>query len=205
MELKSDEHLTIKGESYSKLTEKRSRFLGWVSPIQKEDDIEIFLEKVRKQHHNPTHIVYAYRLKENSGIKEYCTDDGEPAYSAGQPVLKVLRGQNLENIICAVIRYFGGVKLGVGGLIRAYSEAAKLALEDADITKKVEEAEIDVKVKYSAIGMVVKIVEDLGGTVKNMAYEADAVQIFIQLRCSLLDAFTDKFNNTIPFHMIEKN
>ena len=204
MKLKSDEYLTIKGEAHSRLTEKRSRFFGWASPIKSSGDIEDFLSKVRKQHHNPTHVVYAYRLQEDNGIREYCTDDGEPAHSAGQPVLKVLQGQNLENIICAVIRYFGGVKLGVGGLIRAYSETAKLVLANAKIIKKIEEGEISIKVKYSAIGMVIKVADDFNGTVKNIEYGAETVQVFVILRCSQMSSFREKLGNVIPFHLIEK-
>lgn len=203
MTLAYDQYRTITGEVHSKLTEKRSKFLGWMEAVASESDIEEFLTRVSHEHHNPTHIVYAYRLRQEGDVKEYCTDDGEPSYSAGQPVLKVLQGNDLENVICAVIRYYGGVKLGVGGLIRAYSETAKLCVEYGETVVKTIKRSLNVTVKYSGIGMVVNLVEELGGSVENMEYTADSVKIFISLRESRVDTFEKKYESDIPFHLKE--
>jgi uncharacterized YigZ family protein len=204
MTLAYDQYRTITGQVHSKLTEKRSKFLGWMEAIASEADVDEFLARVSDEHHNPTHIVYAYRLRQADGVKEYCTDDGEPSHSAGQPVLKVLRGNELENVICAVIRYYGGVKLGVGGLIRAYSETAKLCVEYGETVVKTITQSLTVTVKYSGIGMVVNLVEELGGSVETMEYAADSVKIFISLRKSLVDTFEKKYESDIPFHLKEE-
>jgi uncharacterized YigZ family protein len=109
----------------SELTEKRSRFLGHLLPVETEEEARAFLADMKRKYHDARHNCWCYRIH---GGAERFSDDGEPQGSAGMPMLEVFRKENIENYVCVVTRYFGGVLLGTGGLSRAYSQAAKNAL-----------------------------------------------------------------------------
>ncbi len=109
----------------SELTEKRSRFLGHLLPVETEEDARAFLAEMKRKYHDARHNCWCYRIHDGA---ERFSDDGEPQGSAGMPMLEVFRKENIENYVCVVTRYFGGVLLGTGGLSRAYSQAAKDAL-----------------------------------------------------------------------------
>ena len=117
----------------AEFTEKRSRFTGRVWPIQSEEEAMRHLKEMRETYWDATHNVYAYILREN-GIMRY-SDDGEPQGTSGQPTLNVFRSAEIQNVCCIVTRYFGGILLGTGGLVRAYSRAAKEALTAAGVSK----------------------------------------------------------------------
>ena len=119
------EFLVPAGAGESELTEKRSRFLGHLLPVETEEDARAFLAEVRRKYHDARHNCWCYRIHDGA---ERFSDDGEPQGSAGMPMLEVFRKENVENFVCVVTRYFGGVLLGTGGLSRAYSQAAKDAL-----------------------------------------------------------------------------
>ena len=126
--------------------EKKSRFIGRVWPVESEAEALACIEKMRKQHYDATHNVYAYIIREN-GIMRY-SDDGEPSGTSGQPTLNVFRQENIQNVCCVVTRYFGGVLLGAGGLVRAYSAAAKAAVDDAGLASFSKFDEIIVETDY---------------------------------------------------------
>ncbi|MBC7093361.1 YigZ family protein, partial [Candidatus Bipolaricaulota bacterium] len=105
-----------------KLVRERSRFLAYVFPVETVEEADAALARLRREHHAARHIPYAYRLPTGEGR---ASDDGEPAGSAGRPLLQLLEGEDLGGVLLAVVRYFGGVKLGVGGLARAYRDAAR--------------------------------------------------------------------------------
>ena len=113
------------GAGESELTEKRSRFLGHLLPVETEEDARTFLIEMKRKYHDARHNCWCYRI--HNGAERF-SDDGEPQGSAGMPMLEVFRKENIENYVCVVTRYFGGVLLGTGGLSRAYSQAAKDAL-----------------------------------------------------------------------------
>ena len=113
------------GAGESELTEKRSRFLGHLIPVETEEDARAFLSEMKRKYHDARHNCWCYRIHDGA---ERFSDDGEPQGSAGMPMLEVFRKENIENYVCVVTRYFGGVLLGTGGLSRAYSQAAKDAL-----------------------------------------------------------------------------
>ena len=123
------EYQTVAQAALVELEEKRSRFLGYIQPVQNEDEALAFLEAIRARHWDARHNVYAYRLRE--GGRSRFSDDGEPQGTAGMPVLEVLQKRELWDCIVVVTRYFGGILLGTGGLVRAYSQAASLAAEAA--------------------------------------------------------------------------
>lgn len=120
---------TIKENLKSELTEKKSRFIANVFCVTSENDAETKIAEVKRENRDARHNVFAYRLE--SGF-ERCSDDGEPSGTAGVPILDILRGENLTNVLVVVTRYFGGILLGTGGLVRCYGGATKLALQDAE-------------------------------------------------------------------------
>ena len=129
----SDGYRTPAGYGEAEFTEKRSRFIGRVWPVETEDSALTLLKDIRARHWDATHNVYAYILRENA-VMRY-SDDGEPQGTSGLPTLSVFRGREIQNVLCIVTRYFGGILLGTGGLVRAYSQAARLALEAAGIAE----------------------------------------------------------------------
>lgn len=126
-----EEYKTISSAASATIYEKKSEFIGHISPAQTENEAIEFLQKIRVEHRNANHNVFAYNLKENA--KQRCSDDGEPSKTAGLPILHVLTNEEILNCIIVVTRYFGGTLLGTGGLVRAYTGAAKAALNAAAI------------------------------------------------------------------------
>jgi len=147
--------------------EKRSRFLSFAYPVVTEGEATARVKALRREYHDARHVAYAYRVLSSGGIIERADDAGEPVRSAGWPILELLRGRDLVNVLVAVVRYFGGVKLGVGGLRRAYRDVAALALEDADITGFVPREEICLVFSPDHSGHVYPLLSRLGGVVRS--------------------------------------
>lgn len=124
------DYITVEGFSEAEFTEKKSRFIGYISHVTADEEAVAFINDIRSRHRKATHNVYAYILRQDS-ITRY-SDDGEPQGTAGVPVFEVLRKEGLTDVCCVVTRYFGGILLGGGGLVRAYSKAAKLAVDSVD-------------------------------------------------------------------------
>jgi len=152
---------TVDGEGTAAFERRGSEFVGYVAPVADEDAAEAFLNEVRDDHPDATHHVYAYRVREEP-LRERYDDDGEPSGSAGKPALNVLQGEEVENVVAVVVRYYGGTKLGYGGLVSAYSDAAKRALEDAGRRTDVPRDEVRVEVEYDDSGTVRGILESEG-------------------------------------------
>lgn len=141
--------------------EKNSKFFGYAFPITSEDDVKIHLENLKKQHHSARHWCYAYQI----GIleKHYqfrVNDDGEPNNSAGMPIYGQIQSFEVTNILIVVVRYFGGVKLGVGGLITAYKTTAQMALELSRIVTKTINQEIELSFEYKDMNKVMRVIKE---------------------------------------------
>ena len=121
---------TIQKAGESEIVINKSRFLGYCIPVSSEEEAQEALAQIRKKHYDARHCCYAFRLHEGGIVRS--SDDGEPSGTAGAPILGVLLGAGVENVLCAVVRYFGGVLLGTGGLVRAYGKAAGEALAEAE-------------------------------------------------------------------------
>lgn len=147
------QYRTVLEESSDEIEIKKSRFIGYAKPIETEEEALEFIEKIKKKHRDATHNVPAYVVGENNKVQR-CNDDGEPSGTAGVPMLEVLKKENLRNVVVVVTRYFGGVKLGVGGLVRAYTKGAKAGLEAAKIIEKVKLYAVKYKIDYSLLGKV---------------------------------------------------
>ncbi|MCC8069898.1 MAG: YigZ family protein [Ruminococcus sp.] len=124
-------YITIKDRTEASFIEKRSEFIGYLAPVTTHDDAISFIDEIKSRHRKATHNVYAYILRDNNTTRH--SDDGEPQGTAGIPVLDVLKKRGLTDICCVVTRYFGGILLGGGGLVRAYSHATSIAVDSATI------------------------------------------------------------------------
>lgn len=131
----------------------KSRFIGYASPINSEDEAIEFINKIRKKHSDATHNVYAYVYGDNSNIQRF-SDDGEPSGTAGMPVLNVIKLEDLRNVVVVVTRYFGGIKLGAGGLVRAYTKGAKIGIDSGIIVDKTLYYDLLVEIDYTLLGKV---------------------------------------------------
>ena len=141
-----NKYTTIKKIISGEITEKKSKFIATIFPIEDEADALQKLESVRKQHRDARHNVFVYRIANGA---ERASDDGEPSGTAGIPILDIVRGMELQNILVVVTRYFGGILLGTGGLVRAYSDATKEALKQAEKVEKIWKVEYKIKISYS--------------------------------------------------------
>jgi len=146
-----------KGEILFK--DKGSKFFGYAFPISNEEDVKFFIEKLKKEHHSARHWCYAWRLGEEN-IRFRANDDGEPNNSAGQPILGQLLSFDVTNILLVVVRYFGGTKLGVGGLINAYKTTAKLTLDECTILKKTIDVHFQLIFDYIHMNKVMRIIKE---------------------------------------------
>ena len=163
-------YLTPAGEGASEYIEKKSRFLGRVFPVSSEEEARACVEAIRKEHYDARHNCWCYILR--GGQKRY-SDDGEPQGTAGQPMLNVFEREGIENVCCVVTRYFGGILLGTGGLVRAYTAAAKDALTDAGIDRMDQWASLRVACPYNLYERVRLEAEKQGAVFESTDYGAD--------------------------------
>ncbi len=170
------DYKTVKCAAKDELTEKRSRFIGYCQPVATEEEATAFIGAVRSKHWDARHNVYAYSLREGN-LKRY-SDDGEPSGTAGMPVLDVIQKSGVTDVCVVVTRYFGGVLLGTGGLVRAYSQAAKLALEAGEIVTMCRCACCSLRCSYNQYGKVAALVQELSAGLDDTVYEADVVLRF---------------------------
>ncbi len=173
--------------------DKNSKFFGYAFPVKTEDDVKIQLELLKKQHHSARHWCYAYQL----GIREdqyqfRVNDDGEPNNSAGMPIYGQILSFEVTNVLIIVARYFGGVKLGVGGLISAYKTAAQMALENSKVVTKTINQEIQLKFEYKNMNKVMRIIKEKNLKIKSQNLELSCViNILVRLKKteSVLEVF----------------
>jgi len=177
----SDTYKTIAKPSQEVLfKDKNSKFFGYAFPVKAEEDIKSKLELLKKEHHSARHWCYAYQIgKEN--ITYRANDDGEPNNSAGMPIYGQIQSFGLTNILIVVVRYFGGVKLGVGGLINAYKTAAQLAIENSKIVTKTININYLIKFDYKNMNKVMRIIKEKQLNIVNQKLELDC-QIHILVR-----------------------
>lgn len=165
------EYLIPTGTSETEFVEKRSRFIGHVWPVESEEEARSHIEAMKKKYYDARHNCWCYRLKEG-GVERY-SDDGEPQGTAGQPMLNVFQREEVVNVCCVVTRYFGGVLLGAGGLVRAYTQSAKDALDAAGISVVRRWVDVAVPCPYSFFDRVRLEIEAQGGVLGEVEYAAD--------------------------------
>ena len=165
-----NEYLVPTSRGEAEFTEKRSRFLGHVMPVDSEEEAREFISEMKKKYYDARHNCWCYIIKD--GPERY-SDDGEPQGTAGIPMLEVFRREGIYNFVCVVTRYFGGVLLGAGGLLRAYTKSAKDALDAAGISAVRRWVEAEIPCSYSAAERFRPEVAAAGGIVIDTEYAAD--------------------------------
>ena len=199
------EYKTIARRCESRFIEKKSEFIGYLCPVQTEEQAVAFIEEIRAMHRKATHNCYAYILRENNAARH--SDDGEPGGTAGVPIYEVLRKEGLTDVCCVVTRYFGGVLLGVGGLVRAYTKGAKDAVDAAQIKCMAEAVKLAVTVDYGLYGRLAQVFADFDARVEDERF-ADNVRILLHIRAENSQELTDKLvdvcNGAVSVEEIEK-
>ncbi|WP_290773936.1 YigZ family protein [Anaerofustis sp.] len=147
------DYVTVNDNFENTIEIKKSTFIAHLHPVSTVEDTDDILEKIRKEHYKATHNCYAYIIGENKEIKK-ASDDGEPSTTAGRPILGAIENNNLTNVLIVVTRYFGGVKLGANGLIRAYSSAAREVIKKSKLVKKVMTDLLELNYDYSLHGKI---------------------------------------------------
>ena len=165
----------------------KSRFIGYAMPIETEEEALEFIEEIKTKHRDATHNVYAYVLGANSNTQRF-SDDGEPSGTAGIPVLEVIKKEDLRNVVVVVTRYFGGIKLGAGGLIRAYIKGAKIGLEAGIITDMVLHTKTKIRIDYTSYGKIENYLINEGYLVDETVFD-DAVNVFVYVEEAKLEEF----------------
>ena len=186
-----DSYLTIEKPASSRVTRKRSRFLGYVYPATSSEEIEELLSELKRSHHDSSHVCFAYRLMAEGREKSRADDAGEPAGSAGPSILRQLEAAKLYDVLGAVVRYFGGSKLGFGGLMRAYSDTMKSALDEAEIVRRDCRVRLQVRFPLELVSAVMRLVHRHGTKVESVDYDRDA-QVVVSLAPSRLRRFTEE-------------
>lgn len=170
--------LTSSGTAEQTLT--KSRFNATAIACETEREVGNALRAILQQHANAHHLAYAFRLKTPAGIVQRFSDAGEPSGTAGMPILKLLEGRNLINVCVGVIRYYGGVNLGTGGLARAYGGTAKMALDASQTAPFVEMQEIALKVSYQQMDLLTNLLAKYHGMILEKAFN-EAVDVIVRL------------------------
>ena len=163
-----DAYRTVKSAATAEFTERRSRFIGILAPAATAEEARAFLENLRREHREARHVCFAYRTED--GVK--FSDDGEPAGTAGQPLMQLLERGELQNCVLAVVRYFGGILLGAGGLLRAYTHAGAIAVDAADVVTMRPCKVFEVACDYGTYGGIRPLLEQ-NGTVLDCVFEQD--------------------------------
>ena len=182
------EYLVPAGFGRGEYAEKRSRFIGQLWPVESEAEALEHLAAVRREHYDARHTCFAYIVREGGTVRY--GDDGEPQGTAGQPILAVLNGAALTNVCCTVTRYFGGVLLGTGGLVRAYTAAAKAALADAGIARMALWRQVRIPCPYPLFERVRRLLEQQEAVIEGTDYGAD-VALDALVRADRADAFAE--------------
>ena len=188
----TDSYITISAPGEAIYKEKGSKFLSFAFHIDDEDEADAIRKDFKKKYYDATHVVYAFRIGAE-GQQFRAADDGEPSGSSGLPVLNTIKSRNITNVIVLVVRYFGGTKLGIPGLIDAYSQAAGMALDAAETEERLVTEIIDIVVPYSQMNYVMRIVKDQDLQIAEMGGSTDC-EIKILVRKNLKDNVLELLN-----------
>lgn len=185
------------------LKEKGSKFIGFAFPVNNEKELKTALDNLREEHPKATHHCYAFRMGLN-GENYRANDDGEPSGSAGLPIYNQLLAHNLTNILVVIIRYYGGTKLGVSGLVKTYKESAKLTLEHAEIITKELETELEIEFKFSQQNIIFSLLNKFDAKVLNFDTQENC-KITAQLKLSEKEKISEQLSEMyeVKFEFIE--
>ncbi|WP_297868825.1 YigZ family protein [uncultured Flavobacterium sp.] len=181
--------------------EKNSKFFGYAFPVTTEEEIKEILERLRKEHFSARHWCYAYQIGTEK-IQYRANDDGEPNNSAGMPIYGQIQSFEVTNVLVVVVRYFGGVKLGVGGLISAYKIAAQMALENSEIVERTIDKHFIISFGYANMNKVMRIIKEKNLQIVSQKMEMDC-EIEISIRKKNVQNLLDTFENLYEIKLTE--
>lgn len=193
-----EDYITVRSEACPEFVERRSRFIGYIKPVKTEQEALDFINSIRQKHWDATHNVYAYVLRDQNTCRY--SDDNEPQGTAGMPVLDVIRKSGITDVCIVVTRYFGGILLGGGGLVRAYSHSASIAVEAAGIILMRSCALCSLLCTYNQYGRLSSLVPENGGTVDDADF-SDKVKLSFHIPANELPRLqklvTDSTSGTV--------
>jgi uncharacterized YigZ family protein len=197
-----DSYLTIACPSSEILfKEKNSKFFGYAFPVTSEEDVKNCLDDLKKEHNSARHFCYAYQI--GTEEKQYrVNDDGEPNNSAGMPIYGQIQSFDVTNILIVIIRYFGGTKLGVGGLISAYKTSAQMTLETAEIIKKTIDIEYKISFDYKNMNKVMRVIKEKNLDIVSQIMN-ESCEIIISTRKKNAEMIFDIFNNLFEIEVTQ--
>ena len=188
-----DSFITVRSESSEEIVIQKSRFIGYACPCSNEDDAVDFLRSVKEKHHDARHHCYAYVIGPNAGIMRY-SDDGEPGGTAGLPIMDVLKSIHAVNCCVVVVRYFGGILLGTGGLVRAYTQGCKIALEAAGLVRMERSCIIRCRSSYSLWNNLQYMLQRMPVQIDSVDYAED-VSFLLTTRIKDSESVVQQLNN----------
>jgi uncharacterized YigZ family protein len=197
-----DTFRTITDTAKATYTEKRSKFIAYAMPVESPEDAKIEIDKLRKEYYDARHVCWAYML--GADREDFrSNDDGEPSGTAGKPILGQINSNELTNILIAVIRYFGGIKLGTSGLIVAYREAAAEVIREANIVERTVDCRVSFGFEYPFMNDVMKIVKDLEPAIITQSYDMDCLMT-LEIRKARFDELKNRLEKVESLRFIDK-
>lgn len=172
----------------------KSKFLAWAAYCQSEQEVGAFLRAIASQHQNASHLAYAFRIQTPDGVVPRFSDAGEPSGTAGMPIMQRIEGLGLINVCIGVIRYYGGVNLGKGGLARAYGGTAKLALDASTIAKYIEMQQLALTIEYNRLDALTKALSQINGEVLDKQFD-EKVHVVVNFPLAEEQAFIKRFTS----------
>lgn len=185
-----DTYSSIAGPAEGLFKDNGSRFIAKAFPVETEAEVKVIVDALKKEYHDARHHCYAYRLGLDGGCWR-ANDDGEPSGSAGRPILGQIDSAGLSDILVVVVRYFGGIKLGIPGLIRAYKSSTADALARAGVVEKIAGRNFVVEFPYLSMNSVMKVVKDLNLPQRNQSF-AGSCSMELRVRLSQVETFGDR-------------
>ncbi|MEG1003919.1 YigZ family protein [Clostridium sp.] len=170
-------YITIRDRGEDSFEEKKSEFIGYAKRVESEEEAKDFVNEIKSMHKQARHNCFAYVIGENYGIQRY-SDDGEPQGTAGIPILEVMKKQGVTDCAIVVTRYFGGILLGAGGLTRAYTKGASIALKAGGVVEKVKGSKVSIEIDYDLIGKIQYLCGQNNWHIEDSEY-TDKVKVFI--------------------------
>lgn len=186
-----EEYLAVITAGQGEIVEKKSRFIGYIEAVQSEEEAISMIERIKKKHYDARHNCYAYSIGTDVQPLLRFSDDGEPQGTAGKPILEVINGSGICNLCIVVTRYFGGTLLGTGGLVRAYTDAAKAAIDAAVIRKKRQLVEAELEMEYTDLNKLQYLISNTDAEIIDTVY-TEKVVLKVHVYAPVFEDFTRK-------------
>ncbi len=205
MDQSKDTYLTVAGTSEGLYKEKGSKFLAFVFPCDNKETAKNHLDKLKKEHRNACHVCFAWRFGTTNYSDRY-SDDGEPTNSAGKPIFGQILSFQVTNVLVAIVRYYGGTNLGVGGLVTAYKTSAKEALQNAIIEEKIIQIPCQILYTYPETGAVMNLVNKLSVEIINQGVQGNAPYLELAVKRNEVETLKSVFStlHTVQVKILEK-